>query len=551
MKKKNNNKALLWICSCSKKYIPVIILNSVLAAIISLASVWLALTSKSILEIATGDKSGGTDMLWIYGIILASLVICQVFCNGIETYLKAYTGGKFTISVRNRIFKAISNRNYSKITKYHSGDLLNRITGDVDIVQASVVNIIPSVVSMITRIIGCITALIALEPKIAIIVLTVGVIIPAFGRLLSKWYKQLHKETQRTEGESRAFMQECFENILVMKTFISNQPITDRLQKLFLYNYKLKMKRSVVSIIMHLGMYSLFTVGYYGVLIWGATKIAESTFTFGMLTAFLQLVSQIRTPLQNISGILPQYFSSIASAERLMELENIEQDTSPVSDEEIKKIYDDFKYISVENVTFGYTDELILKNLSCRIERGSMTAILGDSGTGKSTLFKLLLSLYKPSEGEITLNGEIPVDASIRAVFSYVPQGNMIISGSIRDNILICNPNASEEAIIKACQIAEIYDYIKTLPDGLDTVLLERGAGLSEGQLQRIAIARAIVADTPVLLLDEATSALDKPTEAKVLRNIKNMADKTVISVTHRTSNLNLCDNIINLTELM
>ena len=164
---------------------------------------------------------------------------------------------------------------------------------------------------------------------------------------------------------------------------------------------------------------------------------------------------------------------------------------------------------------------------------------------------QLLLSLYKPQSGTLAINGDRPIDASVRALFSYVPQGNMIISGSIRENIAMCNPNTTENEIISACKTAEIYDYIETLPNGLDTVLSERGSGLSEGQVQRIAIARALVANTPVILLDEATSALDKPTEAKVLRNIKKLTDKTVISVTHRTSNLNLCDNIINLTELM
>ncbi len=548
--KKSNKSTLLWIFDCTKRYMPVILIIALLAAVVSFESVALAMISKSILEVATGDKSG--NFLY-YGIALALLVITQVSASGIESLLKTYVSGKLTISIRSRLFNAISNRNYYEVSKYHSGDLLNRITGDVETFQSGAVNIIPSIVSMLTRIIGCMVALIMLEPKVAILVLAFGVLLPAIGRVLSKRYKFLHKETQRTEGESRSFMQECFENLSVMKTFKSKASIAERLQNLFVYNYKLKIKRAVISVIMHLGLYSLFTVGYYGVLIWGAMQIANPkvAFTYGTLTAFLQLVSQIRAPLQNISGILPQYYSCIASAERLIEIEGEVHEVAPVSDEQMQEIYDDFKYISVDNVSFGYDEELILNNLSCKIDRGSMTAILGDSGTGKSTLFKLLLSLYKPESGSLTINGEIPIDASVRALFSYVPQGNMIISGSIRENISMCNPNTTEEKIIEACKTAEIYDYIETLPNGLDTVLSERGSGLSEGQVQRIAIARALVAETPVLLLDEATSALDKPTEAKVLRNIKDLPDKTVISVTHRTSNLNLCDNIINLKELM
>lgn len=548
--KKSNKSTLCWIFDCSKHYIPVILIIALLAAVVSFESVMLAMISKSILEVATGDKTGS---FLLYGIILAILVITQVTSSGLESFLKTYVSGKLTISVRNRLFNSIRQRNFFEISKYHSGDLLNRITGDVETFQSSVVNIVPSIVSILTKIIGCMVALIMLEPKVAVLVLLFGIFFPAIGRVLSKRYKFFHKETQRTEGESRSFMQECFENLSVMKTFKSTASITERLQKLFYYNYKLKIKRSILSVIMHLGLYTLFTIGYYGVLIWGAIQIAnpDVVFTYGTLTAFLQLVSQIQAPLQNISGILPQYFACLASAERLIEIENLSQEETAIIDEQMQEIYDNFKYISVDNVSFGYDSELILKNLSCKIERGSMTAILGDSGTGKSTLFKLLLSFYKPESGNLTINGEIPIDASVRALFSYVPQGNMIISGSIRENIAMCNPNTTEEKIISACKIAEIYDYIETLPNGLDTILSERGSGLSEGQVQRIAIARALVADTPVLLLDEATSALDKPTEAKVLRNIKDLRDKTVISVTHRTSNLNLCDNIINLTEIM
>ncbi len=548
--KKSNKSTLGWIYSCSKKYIPAVLIISLLAAAVSLESVLLAMISKSVLEIATGDKTGS---FLFYGIALAVLVIIQVVCSSLDTYLRAYVSGKLTISIRSRLFTAIGQKKYSEISKYHSGDLLNRITGDVESLQSSIVNIIPSIISMFTKIIGCMVALVMLEPKAAIIILIIGIVFPAAARFLSKQYKFLHKETQRTEGESRSFMQECFENLSVMKTFKSTTPITKRLKTLFKYNYKLKMKRSAIAVVMHLGMYSFFTIGYYGVLIWGAMQIAnpDVAFTYGTLTAFLQLVSQIRTPLKNVSGILPQYYSCLASAERLIEIESLDQDEAAINNEAIEKLYNEFKYISVDNVSFGYDDEIIIKNLSCRVDRGSMTAILGDSGTGKSTLFKLLLSFYKPESGSLTINGEIPIDASVRALFSYVPQGNMIISGSIRENIAMCNLNTDEEKIITACKVAEIYDYIQTLPHGLDTELSERGSGLSEGQLQRIAIARAIVADTPVLLLDEATSALDKPTEAKVLRNIKELSDKTVISVTHRTSNLNLCDNIINLTELM
>lgn len=546
---KNSNKAVLgWIYNRSKRYIPSVLVISLLAAFISVLFVGLALVSKTVLEIATGDQSGN---LLNYGVLLSIFVILQVVCSGVESYLKARASGKFIIGLRKYLFEQIGVKKYSEISKHHSGDLLNRITGDVEVIQSFVVGTIPSAVSMVTKIIGCVAALIWLEPKVAILVLLVGILVPAFGRLLSKRFRLLHKEVQRSEGLSRSFMQECFMNLSVMKTFKSTKAITDRLDDYMAQNYRFKIKRSVVSIGIHLGLYSLFTIGYYAVLVWGAMQIAnpEVAFTFGTLTAFMQLISQLRMPLQNVSGLIPQYYSCIASAERLMEIEVIDNEKAALSYEQLKKCDNEFKYILGDKVCFSYGDDNVLNNCSFKIERGSMTAIMGESGTGKSTLFKLLLSLYQADSGSITFNGDTAVDAAVRGMFAYVPQGNMIISGSIRENIAMCNPDISEEEIIKACKIAEIYDYIEALSNGIDTILSEKGSGLSEGQLQRIAIARAIVAQSPILLLDEATSALDKPTEAKVLKNIKDMAGKTVILVTHRTSNLNLCDNIINLSE--
>lgn len=546
---KNSNKAVLgWIYNRSKRYIPSVLVISLLAAFISVLFVGLALVSKTVLEIATGDQSGN---LLNYGVLLSIFVILQVVCSGVESYLKARASGKFIIGLRKYLFEQIGLKKYSEISKHHSGDLLNRITGDVEVIQSFVVGTIPSAVSMVTKIIGCVAALIWLEPKVAILVLLVGILVPAFGRLLSKRFRLLHKEVQRSEGLSRSFMQECFMNLSVMKTFKSTKAITDRLDDYMAQNYRFKIKRSVVSIGIHLGLYSLFTIGYYAVLVWGAMQIAnpEVAFTFGTLTAFMQLISQLRMPLQNVSGLIPQYYSCIASAERLMEIEVIDNEKAALSYEQLKKCDNEFKYILGDKVCFSYGDDNVLNNCSFKIERGSMTAIMGESGTGKSTLFKLLLSLYQADSGSITFNGDTAVDAAVRGMFAYVPQGNMIISGSIRENIAMCNPDISEEEIIKACKIAEIYDYIEALSNGIDTILSEKGSGLSEGQLQRIAIARAIVAQSPILLLDEATSALDKPTEAKVLKNIKDMAGKTVILVTHRTSNLNLCDNIINLSE--
>lgn len=541
-----NFYAVKWIFSRTKRYLLSVAVISVVAILISLSTIYLALLSKDVLDIATGNKEGNFGY---FSIGLFLVVIIQILLIALETYLKAYANGKLTIELRNYLFRTVSRRKYADITKYHSGDFLNRFTTDADTVINSVVNIIPSVLSIVAKIIGGVYTMLILDSRIAIIILVAGILVPALGRIVSRKYKKLHKQCQKTEGESRSFVQECFENLVVLKTFNGENSLSKKLNQFLFKNYRLKMKRSAVSIVTHLSLYVLFSIGYYGVMIWGAGQISQNAITYGTLMAFLQLVQQLRQPLQSVSGILPQYYSAIASAERLIEIENGEYEPKPADKEKLDSVIEDFKGIKVKNICFGYNEEVILDNCSFNLPKGKITAITGESGSGKSTLFKILLNLYDVQSGEITVNDEIKLDASLRGLFAYVPQGNMVLSGSIRENITLCNDTISEEKIIEAAKAAEIYDYISSLPDGLDTLLSERGAGLSEGQIQRISIARALLTDAPVLLLDEATSALDEPTETKVLDNIKAMSEKTVLFVTHRNTSLKVCDRIINVKD--
>lgn len=309
-------------------------------------------------------------------------------------------------------------------------------------------------------------------------------------------------------------------------------------------NLKIKIKRNFISVIISVLMQSFFSLGYYGVLIWGALQFSNGL-TYGTLNAYLQLISQLRTPLQNLSGILPQYYSAMASAERLMELEQMDTEPEPLSKNELDKLRGSFESLVIDNVAFAYDDELILQNCSFTVPKNKITAITGESGCGKSTLFKLILGLYEPSGGKITVNGDIPVGPPTRGLFAYVPQGNMILSGTVRENITMCNPDIDGSAVENAARAADIYDYISSLPEGFETRLSERGGGLSEGQVQRISIARALLSDAPILLLDEATSALDEATETAVLSNISKMTDKTVLFITHRNTSISVCDHIV------
>lgn len=540
--KENNGRALKWIYCRIRRYIPLTAAVSVISALSALSFVALALITKRVMDIATGDTTGS---LLKSGILLFTVIAIQILLSAAQSILNAYSNGKQTIAFRNYLFGVLCRKKYADISAYHSGDILNRFTSDIDTVVTSSVNIIPNIVSIATKIVAGIGTMLFMNPYIAAAVLLCGVTFPAIGRAINKRYKYMHKECQRTEGRTRAFLQECFENIVVIKTFISEAPFIKKLDSYMDDNFRLKIKRTSISVIANISLYALFTAGYYAVLLWGAGGLSGGTLTYGTLMAFLQLISQLRAPLQNVSGILPQYYSALASAERLMELEGAADEPFPAAAERLEKIKEDFRTLEIKNLFFGYAGESVLRDFSFCAKRGNITAITGESGSGKSTLFKLILGLYEPQSGSITINGEIPLDASLRGLFAYVPQGNMVLSGTVRENITMNNRTVTDEQIERAARAAEIYDYITSLPDGFETHLAERGAGLSEGQIQRISIARALLTNAPILLLDEATSALDEETETRVLANIKSMTDKTVLFITHRNTSLKVCDRIV------
>ncbi len=545
-----NKDTALWIFRKFKNFIPAVILLCVLSSLVSLSSVALIMIVRRVLNDA---QIGVTGTALIKNIVLLVVVlIAQIVINVLDGFLKSKTSFKMDMQLKDHLFHELIRKDYKKITAFHSGELVNRFSSDIDVVVRGFSGIIPSAVSLIVKLIAGVVVIAALNPIIAVFVVLVGFIFPLLGRIISKKYKHLHKEVQRTDGTVRSFLQECIQNIIVIKTFSANNPVRRKLSEYLKDNFKIKMKRTHLNILMNNGLYSSFTLGYYAVFIWGAVRIAAGTLQYGTFFAFLNLVSLLRTPLQNISGLIPQYYSAIASAERLIELEQVEDENFD-SGVDTKKIYNDMQSICAEGVCFGYDDEhAVIDSSDFSIEKGSICALMGKSGIGKSTLFKLLLGLYNQNDGRLfikTNTEEISIDSSLRSLFSYVPQGVMVLSGTIRENITFLSGDVSKESLENATKQADIYDFITSLPQGFDTPIGERGLGLSEGQLQRIAIARALLADAPILLLDECTSALDMNTERKILENLKNERNKTVILITHRRAALDICDTVLMLED--
>lgn len=538
---KNNQSTNKWVYNKAKPFIPWIIFISCLNLIASLAYIFLAKLSQQILDTA-GKTAIHTFLLasiMLFGLIFLHIVI-EAFVSVILTNIST----KMNIRLKNYMFTSLMKKKYVNIANYHSGDLLNRFSSDIEVVVNGSVMLVPSIVSMLTKIIAGITAICVQNYYFAFAVLGIGFVFPLIGRLLSKKYKHLHKEVQHTEGVTRSFLQESFANIIVVKTLGGEKPFLLKLNELLESNRKLRIKKSIFSVIISASLFLLFSLGYYGILVWGATQIAIEAMSIGTLIYFLQLISILRAPLQNISGVIPKYYSMLASAERLIELETLENEAINSHGGIIG-----FNNIVANNLTFAYTNEIVLKNNNFSIQKGTITAITGRSGSGKSTLFKLLLGLFPATSGSIGFDGNVQIKENTRHMFSYVPQGNMLISGTIRDNISLCDKSVTDEEIIKAAKTAVIYDFISSLPNGFDTVISERGQGLSEGQVQRIAIARALLFNAPIILLDEATSALDEVTESQLLNNIKTLTDKTILFITHRNTSLNVCDNVLNLSN--
>jgi len=544
--KKDNRATINWVAKRTKKFLPSILLMSFLEIGISVIMIALAYISRLVID--NGDNGGG-NKLFISAVALFSVIFLQLSFDAISSMLSVRVTGKYINSMRSFMFNSIIHKKYSKLFGRHSGDVLNRFTSDIDTVASGSLNIIPYIFSIVTKIILGSWALISENWILAIIIILIGFIFPLFGRLVSKKYKSTHKEVQQSEGDTRAFIQESFSNIVVIKTFSSGSPILNKLSEYMQKNLNFKLKRNIYSVIIHTLLTSFFTFGYYAVLVFGASKLATGIMTYGTLNYYLQLITILKAPLQNVSGILPTYYSMLASAERLIELESIEEEPEIIDEDKFEELSKEFEKIEIKNLAFGYDDQIVIKNCSFDIRKNEITAITGESGSGKSTLFKLVLGLYEPTGGSITFNGKTPVDASTRGMFSYVPQDNMIISGTIRDNITLSNPEITDEQIEAATKSAVIYDFIMSLPDKFDTVLSERGGGLSQGQLQRLSIARALIFDAPILLLDESTSALDEETETQLLSNIKHISGKTILFITHRHTSLSVCDSIVRIED--
>ncbi len=536
-----------WIIKNAKPQVINIIVISVIYAVMAYLGVAVATLSRGIVDSAVNSDIGG---IVYYAVILVLLTVGQLIIRIVSKVVNFNIQAKLEMSIKQSIFNSIIRKKYDKISQIHTGELLNRITSDVLVVVSSIISIVPNMVYFIVKLIGVFVVLFAIDKTFCLVFIIGGALMFGVVLLFKSKMKALHKAVQESDGKTRSFFQEIFSSLLVVKVFNAEKKVSENAMNLQMNNFKIRRKRNYISIVATTGFSFVFSLGYMYALIWGAFAISDHIITYGVLTSMLALVTQIQGPVRGISSILPSYYSALASAERLMDIENLEnEDVVNKSLIDTKDLYSKTKEIIFDNITFSYGRENVLENTRLVLNKGDFALLAGISGIGKSTLTKLLLDVISPDKGEIYLklsDGEkVYIDKNIRSLFSYVPQGNFLLSGTIRDNIAFVSSEPDEQKIIDSAKIACAYDFISNLPEKLDTRVGENGKGLSEGQIQRIAIARAVYSDAPIIIFDEATSALDANTEVQLLKNLKKLKNKTCILISHKMAAKEICNKEI------
>ena len=535
------SNALLWTLKQIRNRIPAILVMTAAQVGHSVFCVLFALGSRAVIDSATaGDTQGfGIACLKQAGII-AGILLSLTLVRHLRERLRADLDRDW----KKKLLHGLLNGDYTDVSSYHSAELLNRMNNDVTKVNEGLLTIVPNAGSMAMRLIAAVVVLGSLDLRFTLLIVLLGSIVIAVTGMMRRCLKELNKQVSEHDGRVSGMLQEMMEKLLVIQAMDISAEMERRTDILLDDRYDVQRRRKTVSVAANTGISLMYYGAGFLALCWCAGRMLHGQMSFGSLTAVIQLVNQLQAPFVNLSGILPQYAAMAASAERLMELEAIRGEVVPAL-EDPRKIYEEMDSICAEDLCFAYDREEVLRDACFCLPKGAFAVITGPSGIGKSTILKLLLGILPAAEGSVFLNSKgkkNPLDRSTRKLFAYVPQGNLLLSGTIRENITIVKPEATEEEIRYAVYVSAMDEFLPGLPQGLDTVLGENGAGLSEGQSQRLAIARAVLGGAPILLLDECTSALDAATEQIVLQRIRSIQDRTCISVTHHPAAVALCD---------
>lgn len=568
-----------WLFSQSKAQHGRIVALSVLCTVQAAVLVSFALACRAVIDQAV---AGSIDGLLASAAVLAGVIIAQLVLRLAINSTQERIRARFALELRKSLLDSIFAARFGNVLRFHSGELSNRMFSDVQVVSNGVATIIPSFVSMFMQLVFAIAVLALISRPMVALFAAAALLSFVLARTLRGRLKTLHKTVQEKEGAVRVFLQEALEHQLVIRSFGAQPATSARANTLQEDHFAAQMRRRGYSIAANASFSFFFNALYAVALTWCAFELLHGTMSYGTLMAVLQLVARIQAPVSSLSGMLPQLYQTLASAERLMEVAELPHSEGclPVA---AKEFYQRLSGVRMRNLAFSYDDEEAegaavsagrmeapsgeeSVSLTCSdvfVPKGSFVVVEGPSGSGKSTLFKLLLGAYNAdgfayelAEGAATsaaAASDAPAGAPLTdapasafavsayaasqvppGVFAYVPQDNFLFAGSIRENVAFATPDATDDQVKRACEAACAWEFVEELPLGLDTMIGEHGQGLSQGQLQRLAIARAVCSGAPIMVLDEVTSALDDATETAVLANIASLPGKTIFVAAHR-----------------
>ena len=502
--------------------------------------------------------SHSNDTIAVAAAMVIGLSVSQIFINAGTSRITSVIGTRINNEIRSNIYEHIVFSRWEDINKYHSGDLINRLEGDVNTVSNSIISFIPNVFTRCAQFFGCLIIVLYYDPTMVFFALMSAPFLFLSSKFSTKMMRKYNLQSREMNGKIISFGEESMQNLQTIKAFDLTRRYTNNFKVLLGSYRKMRLDYDKFSIIMSICMSLIGLVVSYSCYGWGVYRLWQGAISYGTMTLFLQISGQLTTSFSSLVSLVPGAISIATAAGRVMEVTKLpcEKDIEKEKAEGmLKTATEKGVSVSAKNVTYTYDggEEAVLNNVDFIAEPGETIAFVGPSGEGKTTLLRLILGLVEPDSGKMQMetDGEIiNISDSTRRFCSYVPQGSAVFSGTVADNLRVVNPQATDDELIEALKLADAWSFVEELPLDINTFIGERGVNFSEGQIQRISIARAVLRKAPVLIMDEATSALDTDTESRVLKNLM-LSDpiRTCIITTHRPSMLQYCNRVYKIDE--